>query len=83
MVKCFDAAVGRAAGGHPASKNSVQRYWSGYLSGATCKWFAYGPVDANATPSSLASLKSRMVLPSWCRLTRVVLKKGPLNGTDI
>jgi len=29
---------------------------------------------------SLASVKSRSVLPFWYRLTRVVLKKGPLNG---
>jgi len=30
------------------------RYWRSYLSGARCKWFAYGPVDA--TPP----IKSRM-----------------------
>ena len=29
---------------------------------------------------SLASVKSRLVLPSWYRLTWVVLEKGPLNG---
>ena len=29
---------------------------------------------------SLASVKSRLVLPFWYRLTRVVLEKGPLNG---
>ena len=29
---------------------------------------------------SLASVKSRFVLPFWYRLTRVVLDKGPLNG---
>jgi len=28
---------------------------------------------------SLASVKSRLVLPFWYRLTRVVLDKGPLN----
>jgi len=27
--------------------------WRGYLSGARCKWFAYGPADATATLSSL------------------------------
>ena len=32
------------------------------------------------TPSSLASVKSRLVLPFWYRLTRVVPEKGPLNG---
>jgi len=29
---------------------------------------------------SLASVKSRLVLPFWYRLTPVVLNKGPLNG---
>ena len=29
---------------------------------------------------SLASVKSRLVLPFWYRLTRVVSEKGPLNG---
>jgi len=42
-------------------KNWLMRYWHGYLSEARCKWFAYGPSDATATPSSLASLKSRSV----------------------
>ena len=32
------------------------------------------------TPSSLASFKSRLVLPFWYRLTQFVLQKGPLNG---
>ena len=31
-------------------------------------------------PSSLASFKSRLVLPFWYRLTQVVLGKRPLNG---
>ena len=30
-------------------------------------------------PLSLASVKSRLVLPFWYRLTQVVLDKGPLN----
>jgi len=47
--------------GHPACKNWVVGYWRGYLSGPRCKWFAYGPADATATPSSLAPVKSRMV----------------------
>jgi len=29
---------------------------------------------------SLAAVKSRLVLPLWCRLTRVVSERGPLNG---
>jgi len=32
------------------------------------------------TPSSLASFKSRLVLPFWYRLTQVVLEKRQLNG---
>ena len=31
---------------------------------------------------SLASVKSRLVLPFWYRLTRVVLEKGQLNGCE-
>jgi len=45
---------------HPVCKNWVVRYWRGYLSGARCKWFAYGPADATATPSSLAQQN-----PEW------------------
>ena len=45
-----------------------------------CKGFAYDPADATATPSSLAPLKSRMVLPFRCRLTQVVQEKRLLNG---
>ena len=38
--------------GHPACKKyGVMRWWRGYLSGARCKWFAYGSADATATPS--------------------------------
>jgi len=36
--------------------------------------FAYGPADTNVTPSSLASLKSRMVLSFWYRHTRLSWK---------
>ena len=32
------------------------------------------------TPSSLASFKSRLVLPFWYWLTQVVLEKRPFNG---
>ena len=36
--------------------------------------------DATATKSYLAAIKSRLVLPFWCRLTQVVLENRPLNG---
>jgi len=51
----------------------------GYLFAARCKWFAYGPADSTATRSSLASLKSRMVLPFWYQLNQAALKNKPLN----
>jgi len=35
---------------------------------------------AQLMPLSLASVKSRLVLPFWFRLTQVVLDKGQLNG---
>ena len=56
-------------------KHWVMRCWRGYLPGARCKWFACGPANATTTASSLASLKSRLVEPFWCRLTEVVLEK--------
>ena len=46
---------------HAAVKNCVLWCWCRYMSGARCKWFAYGPANATATPSSVASLKSRSV----------------------
>jgi len=35
------------------------------------------------TPSSLVSFKSRLVLPSWYRLTQLVQEKRPLNDLII
>jgi len=64
--------------GHPACKKWVVGCWRGYLSGTKCR-LAFGLADATAT-HSLASVKSRLVLPFWYRLTRVVPEKGPLNG---
>ena len=42
----------------------------------TCIW----PSWFHCRSLSLASVKSRLVLPFWYRLTRVVPEKGPLNG---
>ena len=61
--------------GHPACESWVMRYWHSYLSAARCKWFAYGPADASATPSSLAPVKSRMVYLSGAGLPRLSWKK--------
>ena len=56
-------------------KNWAMRCWHGYPSAARCKWSAYGWADATATSSSLASLKSRIVVPFWCQPTQDVLEK--------
>ena len=42
----------------------------------TCIWLSL----CHCYSLSLASVKSRLVLPFWYRLTRVVPEKGPLNG---
>jgi len=64
--------------GHPACKK---------LSGGVLAWlFVWSDVQICIWPSgchchslSLASVKSRLVLPFWYRLTQVVRDKGPLN----
>jgi len=61
--------------GHPACKNWLMRCWCGYLSEVRCKWFACGPADATATPSSLAPVKSRLVYLSGAGLPRLSGKK--------
>ena len=55
-------------------KTWVVGCWRGYLSGARCR-LAHGPAGATATQLSLASVKSRLVLPFWYRFTRVVPEK--------
>jgi len=62
--------------GHLACKNWVVRYWRGCLSGVRCKWFAYGPADTTATPSSLAPVKFRMVYLPGAGLPRLSWKKA-------
>ena len=69
--------VGRQEG-HPACKK---------LSGGVLAWLSdWSEVQTCIRPSrchchslSLASVKSRLVLPFWYRLTRVVLDKESLN----
>ena len=64
--------------GHPACKKLSGVVLTSYLSGARCR-LAYGPADATAIHRLFASVKSRLVLPLWYRLTWVVPDKGPLN----
>jgi len=54
-------------------------YWRGSLSGVWCKWFAYGPADATAIPSSLASVRSWMVYLSGVGLPRLSWKKAVIR----
>jgi len=70
--------VGRQEG-HPAYKklSGVVLAWLSVWSKVqTCIW----PCWCHCHPLSLASVKSRLVLPLWYWLTRVVSEKGPLNG---
>ena len=70
--------VGRQEG-HPACKklsSGVLAWLSVWSKVQTCKW----PSWCHCHSLSLASVKSRLVLPFWYWLTWVVLEKGPLNG---
>ena len=65
--------------GHPACKklsDGVLAWLSIWSKMQTCIW----PSWCHCHSLSLASVKSRLVLPFWYRLTQVVLNKGPLNG---
>ena len=73
--------VGRQEG-HPACKKlsgGVLAWLSVWSEVQTCMW----PSWCHCHSQSLASVKSRLVLPFWYWLTRVVLGKGPLNGCVI
>ena len=71
--------VGRQEG-HPACKK---------LSGGVLAWLSVWSVTCiwpswcHCHSLSLASVKSRLVLPFWYWLTRVVPEKGPLNGCSV
>ena len=73
-LQCFDTVGWQE--GHPACKK---------LSGGVLAWLSvWSKVQTCIWPSwchslSLASVKSRLVLPFWYRLIRVFPDKGPLN----
>ena len=74
--QCFDA-VGGCQEGHPACKKlsgRVLAWLSVWSEMQTCMW----PSWCRCHLLSLASVKSRLVLPFWYRLTWVVLEKGPM-----
>ena len=68
--------------GHPACKKlsvGVLAWLSVWSEVQTCIW----PSWCYRHSLSLAPVKTRLVLPFWYRLTRVVLGKGPLNGCSL
>jgi len=68
--------------GHPACKklsSEVLAWLSVWSKVQTCIW----PSWYHSHSLSLASVKSRLVLPLWDRLTWVVPEKGPLNGVSL
>ena len=70
--------VGRQEG-HPVCKKlsgGVLSWLSVWSKVQTCIW----PSWCHCHSLSLASVKSRLVLPFWYWLTQVVPEKGPLNG---
>ena len=78
-LQCFDPvgwAAGRASGLQKKLSGGVLAWLSVWSEVQTCIW----PSWCHCHSLSLASVKSRLVLPFWYRLTRVVPGKGPLNG---
>ena len=64
---------------HPACKNWVMRCWCGYLSGARCRLFAYGPADATAITKHhhlLSQLNLDWFCISGAGLPRLSWKRG-------
>jgi len=66
--------VGRQEG-HPACKKTREWWGAGWSDVQTCIW----PSWCHCHSLSLTSVKSRLVLPLWYRVTWVVPEKGPLN----
>jgi len=72
-LQCFDAvgwATGRASG---------QWWGAGVVICLARGAYLHMPTWSHCHSLSLAPVKSRLVLPFWYRLTRVVPDKGPLN----
>ena len=60
----------------PSMSGGVLAWLSVWNEVQTCIW----PSWCHCHSQSLVSVKSRLVLPFWYRLTGVVPEKGPLNG---
>ena len=79
-LQCFDTLGWESGSASVLWKNWAMRCWRGYLYGERCRWFAYGPADATATPSSLASLKLNWFNLPGAGLSRLSWEKRPLKG---
>jgi len=78
-LQCFDTvgwAAERASGLQKKRSGEVLAWLSVWSEVQTCIW----PSWCHCHSLSLASVKSRLILPFWYRFTRVVRDKGPLNG---
>jgi len=76
-ISALTLLVGRQEG-HSACKKlrgQVLAWLSVWSKVQTCIW----PSWCHCHSLSIASVKSRLVLPFWYRLTQLVLDKGPLN----
>ena len=82
LIYCAFSALMVLAGwqeGHLVCKKlsgGVLAWLSVWSKVQTCIW----PSGFHCHSLFLASVKSRLILPFWCRLTRVLPDKGPLNG---
>ena len=61
-------------------KNWVMGSWCGYLSGAKCNWFAYGPPDATTNPIITCIIKIQNGSVFLVSSYQVVLEMRLLNG---
>jgi len=81
-LQCFTLLVGHQAE-HPACKKLSDEVlvWLSVRNKVqiVCIWSGWCHCHPKS-PSSLASFKSRQVLPFWYQLTQVVLERRPLNG---
>jgi len=71
--------LGGRKGIRPVNSGGVLMWLSVWSKVLTCIW----PSWCRCHSLSLASVKSRLVLPFWYRLTWVVPEKEPLNGCDV
>jgi len=77
-LQCFDA-VGWATGGHPACKK--QEWWGAGVDVCLEQDADLHMAQLMPLPLTVSCFsKIQIGLPFWCRLTWVVLEKGPLNG---